>query len=117
MPLGDVLIDQTSEFLDAVLLERHPDLEGAKAATRLQAIFMEPVSRGEPARGLSQIFLFHREARPMRSGVADQDASDFERRMQPFVRIERDRIGAGQAANPVAVRGCDGDQRTYASIH
>src|SRR6202161_3610990 len=53
----------------------------------------------------------------MRSSVANQDASNFEGRMQPFVRVKRDGIGTLQAANAMAVAGRDGDQCTDASVH
>src|SRR6185437_9482356 len=115
--LGDILVDQSSEFFDAVLLQRHPDFQGAKSAARLQAIFIEPVGSSEPAWRPAQIFLFQREARPMSRGVANQDASDFEGRMQPFMRVKRDGIGTLQAANAMAVVGRDGDQRTDTSVH
>ena len=54
--LVDVLVDQAAELLDAMLLQRHPDLEGAEAARGLQAEFVQPVARGEPAGAALQIF-------------------------------------------------------------
>src|SRR6185312_3383044 len=117
VPLGDILVDQSTEFFDAVLLQCHPDFQGAKSAARLQAIFIEPVCSSEPAWRPAQIFLFQREARPMGRGVENQDAADFEGRMQPFVRVKRDGIGTLQATNAMAVVGRDGDQRTDASVH
>ena len=78
--LGDILIDETSEFLDPVLLERHPDLQSAKSAARLQAIIIEPCCGREAAWRFFQIFLWYREGRQMSGGIANQNASHFEGR-------------------------------------
>ena len=92
MGLSDVLIDEPSEFCDTLLFERHPDLQRAKPAAGLQTVFIEPVSGREAAWCLFQIFLCHREARPMSGGIANQNAADFEGRMQPFVRVKCNEI-------------------------
>ena len=52
----------------------------------------------------------------MRSGIPDQGAAGLERRMQPFVRIERDGIGALDAGDAIGVLGGDGDERADAAI-
>ena len=99
--LRDVLIDQASEFLDAVLLERHPDFQRAKSAARLQAVFVEPFgrrrARAAPVRDIPVSRRSSRDARPRRGPA----------RSRP--RTARAAICAGRARSnpPAPVRGRD----------
>ena len=52
----------------------------------------------------------------VRRGISDQDAPGLERCMQPFVRIERHRIGTLDAGDPIRIARGDGDERTDAAI-
>ena len=79
MGMGDVLIDQPPEFLDPMLLQRHPDLERAKAATCLKPIVVQPFARGDPARRRLEIFRVNGECVSVRRRVLDQGTARFER--------------------------------------
>ena len=107
--MSDVLVDQTSKLFDAVLLERHPDLERPKTARGLEAPFVQPLARGEAARRRLKIFGRNGERGAMSRRVPDQGAARLERRVQPLVGIERDRIRLFDPRDPVGIPGCDGD--------
>ena len=49
--------------------------------------------------------------------VPDQRATRLERRVQPLVGIEGERIRLFDPRNPVGVPGCDGDEGTDASVN
>ena len=48
--------------------------------------------------------------------VPDQRATRLERRVQPLVGIEGERIRLFDPRNPVGVPGCDGDEGTDATV-
>src|SRR5262249_23233268 len=63
-----------------------------------------------------QIFRCDRECVAMRRGTADQCTACLERRVQPFMGIERDRIGTLDPGNAVCVLRSDGDERTDTTV-
>ena len=87
-----------------------------KSACRLQAIIVQPMARCEAARRRLQIFRRNRECTAMRRGIPDQGATGLERRMQPFMRIERDGIGTLDPGDAIGILRRDGDERTDAAI-
>ena len=88
--LGNILIYQPSKFFNTVLAKRHPDLERAKPARRLNAEIMKPLRRSQAAFCSFQIFRCQRKRGQMCLFRANERTPDLERRMQPFVRIKGD---------------------------
>ncbi len=52
----------------------------------------------------------------MSCGIPDQGATGLDWRVQPFMWIERNRIGAFNAGNTIGIRRGDGDQSADATI-
>jgi len=109
MGLAHVLMNQPRVGVQAVCLERHPDLEGAEAARELHAALgeREAAGRDAPVEG-REIRRRHVERRPVRLLIADEGAADLVGHVQPLVQIERDRIGVLESRDE---RPKLGDQR------
>ena len=87
--------DHRAEALRAKGLNGEPGLQSAKSAREVGAEVAGPdVARGEPARRARQIGAGAHEGLPMRFGIAHEKKARVIRHLQPFVKIERDRIGA-----------------------
>src|SRR5262249_38057396 len=69
--LRHILVYQTTELLDAVLLERHPYLECPEATACLHPIVIEPCPRCQPAGSGFQIFGGDRKGARMQARLAD----------------------------------------------
>src|SRR5205807_6279470 len=90
--------DQIAYAVAAQVLERHPELEGAKPPCLLNAVFRVPRQTAEAAVGFRAKVIRHEaEGLAQQPPVADEDGTAFPRDRQPLVGIERDRVGALQA--------------------
>ena len=93
--LAAVALDRRPEPPRAVLLEREPDLERAKAARQLGPVVAEPgIAAGEAARVAAQIVGRHGERRAMQVAAAHQHAAGVVGHVQPLVEVESQGVGA-----------------------
>src|SRR5690606_13510688 len=89
----------------------------AETARALQIELEEPFGRSQTARGLIQIFRQARQGGAVQRRVSNEAATNVERRMQPLVRVERQRISHLEARHQGAVAGRELDQGADTAIH
>ena len=116
--LVDVLVDQATKFFRSMLLQAHPDFQRretlAKSGCHIRAANL-PCSH--TARPFFQVSLAQGKSLPVMSVVLDQATSHLEGRMQPFVRVECNRIRTIQSRKLRSVarrdRGKGADTAVY----
>ena len=97
--------------------QREPHLERAKLARQLEPVVGEPRrAGGRTARRPREICGIRRERIAMRELVAEEHAAHAVRRVQPFVRVERERVGAFDPAHQMRVRGTRRGQRAERAV-
>ena len=103
--LRDVAVHDPAERVGAVGLERQPDPQRPEPPREGDAVLVEPhLAGGQPAGGVLQVLRHDREGRPVRRLVAHQGEPDVDRRLHPLVQVEREGVGALEAAHGIRVR-------------
>src|SRR5438128_4272824 len=87
--------DRLSKSGNTERFERHPDFQRAKTSCQLNSVIAW-IELGGFAVDVAQIVRSNLKGRFQQCDIAHQNAAALKRLKEPFVRIERDRIGALQ---------------------
>ena len=103
--LCDVLLDDPHELVDAVGLERHPDLECLEAARQVEAAIGEWQSAGDhPTRCRCEVAGICCERSAVCLGIAHEHAGALDRERSPLVQVEAYRVRQLETRNLRAQR-------------
>ena len=115
--LAAVVGDRGAEPPRAVLLEREPHLERAKAARQLGPEVAGPgLAAGEPARGALEIAGLEREGGAVQLAAAHQHAAGVVLDVEPLVEVEGQRIGTLDAVEQRPMGGAEDRERAERAI-
>src|ERR1700691_6024290 len=90
--LAHVVVDPLPDLAGSVTFETHPYLQTSKTSRLLEAVNVILVSLIGTIQFVGKVRWLHPKRRRQSAVVFDQDRSRIERRVEPLMRINRDRI-------------------------
>ena len=113
-----VVLDRRHEGIGAVGPQRHPGTEAAERVGDLDALPDRPDRPCERSvADVLEVGGLAAEGRSERAGIAQQDAADRLRQVEPLVRVDRERVDAVETGEEVRARGRRGGGSAVGAVH
>ena len=109
------MADPTTKSLEAEPADLEPQLERPEPTSELRGVLVVVPDRRLPVEG-SQVLRHEAERRPQRLHSPRQEQRRIERREEPLVRVDDDRIGSLPAAERLAQLRRDRDGTGVGSV-
>ena len=113
---GQILFNRLAEHAQADAFQHHPDFQRAETARKFRPIIPKSERFIRLLLQYARVLGLVREGGAGRFRVAIQHTATIDRKVEPLMRIERDRIGFGQSGKQISRRICQGRKAAIAGI-